>query len=82
MKSKHKKSIICLVDTTEAILNAMEKNGIKADCVAEKPEFKILVHLLKTIIDNEIGISNSLSDKIKNLTDKLDLDKAHSKTVH
>lgn len=82
MKSKHKESIVCLVDATESILNAMEKHGIDADEVASKPEFKILVHLIKTIIDGEIGIPNELSDKIKNLTDKLDLDINTNKTVH
>ena len=82
MKSKHKESIVCLVDATESILNAMEKHGIDADEVASKPEFKILVHLIKTIIDGEIGIPNELSDKIKNLTDNLDLDNNTNKTVH
>ena len=65
MKSKHKESIVCLVDATESILNAMEKHGIDADEVASKPEFKILVHLIKTIIDSEVGIHNELSDKLK-----------------
>ena len=82
MKSKHKESIVCLVDATESILNAMEKHGIDADEVASKPEFKILVHLIKTIIDGEIGIPNELSNKIKNLTDNLDLDNNTNKTVH
>ena len=82
MKSKLKESIVCLVDATESILNAMEKHGIDADEVASKPEFKILVHLIKTIIDGEIGIPNELSDKIKNLTDNLDLDINTNKTVH
>ena len=82
MKSKHKESIVCLVDATESILNAMEKHGIDADEVASKPEFKILVHLIKTIIDGEIGIPNELSDKIKNLTDNLNLDINTNKTVH
>ena len=82
MKSKHKTSIVCLVDATESILNAMEKHGIDADEVASKPEFKILVHLIKTIIDGEIGIPNELSNKIKNLTDNLDLDNNTNKTVH
>ena len=82
MKSKHKESIVCLVEATESILNAMEKHGIDADEVASKPEFKALVHLIKTIIDGEIGIPNELSDKIRNLTDNLDLDNNTNKTVH
>ena len=36
----------------------------------------------ETIIDGEIGIPNELSDKIKNLTDNLDLDNNTNKTVH
>mgnify|MGYP000008088455 CR=1 FL=1 len=82
MKSKHKKSILCLVNTTEAILNAMEKSKIDPDKVASRPEFKILVHLLKTIIDNEIGIPNELADKINALKDHLDLDSDTNKTLH
>jgi hypothetical protein len=82
MKSKHKESIICLVDATESILNAMEKHGINADTVANKQEFKILVHLLKTIIDSEVGLPNELSDKLKNLTDNLHVDSNTTKTVH
>ena len=49
MKSKHKKAIMCLVDTTEAILNVFQKHKINPDKVAEHYEFKVLVHLLKTI---------------------------------
>ena len=82
MKSKHKKSIVCLVESTEALLNVFEKHKIDPDKIANTATFKILVHLIKTIIDGEIGIPNELSDKIKNLTDNLDLDINTNKTVH
>ena len=82
MRSKYKKSIECLVDSTEAILNSMEKHGFDPDTIGSKPEFKILVHLLKTIIDSEVGIPNELSDKLKNITDNLNVDNRTSKTVH
>ena len=78
MKSKHKKAIMCLVDTTEAILDVFEKHKIDPDKVAEHYEFKLLVHLLKTIIDGQSGIPNSLHEKLKDL----DLDKTPSHTVH
>jgi len=71
-----------LVEATESVLNAFEKNKIDPDTVASKPEFKILVHLLKTIIDNEVGIPNELSDKIDTLSENLDLDNAVNKTLH
>ena len=71
MKSKHKKAIVCLINSTEAVLNAMEKSKIDPDKVASRPEFKILVHLLKTIIDNEIGIPNDLAEKINELKAQL-----------
>tara|TARA_B100000427_G_scaffold301977_1_gene285538 strand:- start:2080 stop:2328 length:249 start_codon:yes stop_codon:yes gene_type:complete len=82
MKSKHKKAIVCLINSTEAVLNAMEKSKIDTDKVASRPEFKILVHLLKTIIDNEIGIPNDLAEKINELKDHLDLDNEANKTLH
>lgn len=82
MKSKHKKAIVCLVETTEAVLNKLEKHKIDTDTVASKPEFKILVHLLKTIIDNEMGLPNELSDKLEHLSDQLDLDNDTNKTLH
>ena len=82
MKSKHKKSIVCLVESTEALLNVFEKHKIDPDKIANTATFKILVHLIKTIIDGETGIPNDLAEKINELKDHLDLDNEANKTLH
>ena len=82
MKSKHKKSIVCLVESTEALLNVLEKHKIDPDKIASKPQFKVLVHLIKTIIDGETGIPNELNDRLNELSDNLDLDNESNRTVH
>ena len=48
---KHSKSINALVDVSESMLNAMEQHGVNPEIVANKPEFSVLVHFLKSIID-------------------------------
>ena len=53
---KHNKSINSLVDVTEAMLHAMEKHGVDPETVANKPEFSVLIHFLKSIIDGELKI--------------------------
>ena len=82
MKSKHKKNIVCLVESTEALLNVFEKHKIDPDKIASTATFKILVHLIKTIIDGETGVPNELNDRLNRLTDNLDLDNESSHTVH
>ena len=82
MRSKHKKSIVCLVESTEALLNVLEKHKIDPDKIASKPQFKVLVHLIKTIIDGETGIPNKLNDRLNELSDNLDLDNESNRTVH
>ena len=82
MRSKHKKSIVCLVESTEALLNVLEKHKIDPDKIASKPQFKVLVHLIKTIIDGETGIPNELNDRLNELSDNLDLDNESNHTVH
>ena len=82
MRSKHKKSIVCLVESTEALLNVLEKHKIDPDKIASKPQFKVLVHLIKTIIDGETGIPNELNDRLNELTDNLGLDNESGHTVH
>ncbi len=82
MISKHKKAITVLVDTTEAVLDVLEKNKIDPDKIAQGPEFKVLVHLLKMIIDQQVGIPNELGEKINALSEHLDIDEAIQKTVH
>ena len=63
---KHSTSIEALIDVTEAMLNNMEKHGVDPETVANRQEFTILVHFLKSIIDGELNIPNELTDKIRN----------------
>jgi|TARA_R100000027_G_scaffold3033_1_gene2917 hypothetical protein len=71
---KHSKSITALVDVSEAILNAMEKHGVDPETVANKPEFSVLIHFLKSIIDGELNIPNELTDKIRSASEELGID--------
>jgi len=71
-----------LVESTEALLNVLEKHKIDPDKIASKPQFKVLVHLIKTIIDGETGIPNELNDRLNELSDNLDLDNESNRTVH
>ena len=70
---KHSKSITALVDVSEALLNAMEKHGVDPETVANRPEFSVLIHFLKSIIDGELNIPNELTDRIRNSTEELGL---------
>ena len=70
---KHSKSITALVDVSEALLNAMEKHGVDPETVANKPEFSVLIHFLKSIIDGELNIPNELTDRIRNSAEELGL---------
>ena len=71
---KHSKSIKALLDVTEAMLHAMEKHGVNPETVANRPEFSVLIHFLKSIIDGELNIPNALTDTIRNKADELGLD--------
>ena len=68
---KHSKGMSALVDTSEALLNAMETHGIDPETVANRPEFSVLVHFLKSIIDGELNIPNELTDRIRNSAEEL-----------
>ena len=70
---KHSKSITSLIDVTEAMLHAMEKHGVDPETVANRPEFSVLVHFLKSIIDGELNIPNELTETIRNKSDELGL---------
>ena len=48
---KHSTSIKALVDVSEAMLNAMEQHGIDPETVANRNEFTVLIHFIKSIID-------------------------------
>ena len=74
---KHSKGITALIDVTEAMLHAMEKHGVDPETVANRPEFTVFVHFLKSIVDGELNIPNDLTDTIRNKSEEfcLDIDK-------
>lgn len=71
MIERHKRSIQCLADVTEYILHAMSKNGMDTEQVSRLPEFRVLVHFLKSIIDGEMQIANDLTDRIKKVANSI-----------
>ena len=71
---KHKKSINCLVDVTEAMLDQMEKYNIDPETVTQRPEFTMFVHFLKSILDGELNIPNDLTETIRNKADEFGID--------
>ena len=71
-----------LIDTSEALLNAMETNGIDPETVANRPEFSVLIHFLKSIIDGELNIPNELTERIRNAAFQLDLDHKINKKLN
>ena len=71
---KHSKGMQALIDTSEAMLNAMETNGIDPETVSNRPEFTVFVHFLKSIIDGELDIPNEVTDAIRNKSDELGFD--------
>tara|TARA_Y100001937_G_C7017546_1_gene283860 strand:+ start:522 stop:776 length:255 start_codon:yes stop_codon:yes gene_type:complete len=79
---KHNKGIKTLVDTSEALLNAMEMNGIDPETVSNRPEFTVLVHFLKSIIDGELNIPNDLTDRIRDTAFQLNLDHKVNKKLN
>ena len=79
---KHNQGMKALVDTSEALLNAMETNGIDPETVSNRPEFTVLVHFLKSIIDGELNIPNDLTDRIRDTAFQLDLDHGINKKLN
>ena len=79
---KHNKGMKALIDTSEALLNAMETNGIDPETVANRPEFSVLIHFLKSIIDGELNIHNELTERIRNAAFQLDLDQRINKKLN
>ena len=71
---KHSKGMKALIDVSEAMLNAMETNEIDPETVANRPEFTVLIHFLKSIIDGELNIPNELTDRIRSASEELGLD--------
>ena len=70
------------MDSTEALLNAMEKHGVDPETLSRTPEFVVLVHFLKAIIDGKMEVPNNLSNRIAELADTLDIDKIADTTLH
>ena len=79
---KHSISIKALVDVSEAMLNAMEQHGIDPETVANRNEFTVMIHFLKSIIDGELNIPNELTDRIRNAAFQMDLDQKIDKKLN
>ena len=79
---KQNKGMKTLIDTSEALLNAMEVNGIDPETVSNRPEFSVLIHFLKSIIDGELNIPNDLTDRIRDAAFQLDLDQKINKKLN
>ena len=79
---KHNKSITALVDVSESMLNAMEKHGIDPETVANRPEFSVLIHFIKSIIDGELNIPNELTERIRDAAFQMDLDQKVNKKLN
>lgn len=79
---KHSISIKALVDVSEAMLNAMEQHGIDPETVANRNEFTVMIHFLKSIIDGELNIPNDLTDRIRDAAFQLDIDQKMNKKLN
>ena len=79
---KHSTSIKALIDVSEAMLNAMEQHGIDPETVANRNEFTVMIHFLKSIIDGELNIPNELTERIRDATFQSDLDRKINKKLN
>ena len=79
---KHSTSIKALIDVSEAMLNAMEQHGIDPETVANKNEFTVMIHFLKSIIDGELNIPNELTERIRDASFQWDLDRKINKKLN
>ena len=79
---KHSTSIKAHVDVSEAMLNAMEQHGIDPETVANRNEFTVMIHFLKSIIDGELNIPNELTDRIRDAAFQIDLDQQVNKKLN
>jgi hypothetical protein len=79
---KHSTSIKALVDVSEAMLNVMEKHGIDPETVANRNEFTVMIHFLKSIIDGELNIPNELTDRIRDTAFQMDMDQKLDKKLN
>tara|TARA_Y100000592_G_C5214261_1_gene196402 strand:- start:13 stop:267 length:255 start_codon:yes stop_codon:yes gene_type:complete len=79
---KHSTSIKALIDVSESMLNAMEQHGIDPETVANRKEFTVLVHFIKSIIDGELNIPNDLTERIRDAAFQLDLDQKFNRKLN
>ena len=79
---KHGTSIKALIAVSEAMLNAMEQHGIDPETVANRKEFTVLVHFIKSIIDGELNIPNDLTERIRDAAFQLDLDQKFNRKLN
>ena len=79
---KHSTSIKALIDVSEAMLNAMEQHGIDPETVANRNEFTVMIHFLKSIIDGELNIPNDLTNRIRDAAFQSDLDQKLNKKLN
>ena len=79
---KHSTSIKALIDVSEAMLNAMEQHGIDPETVANRNEFTVMIHFLKSIIDGELNIPNELTERIRDASFQIDLDHKINKKLN
>ena len=79
---KHSTSIKALVDVSEAMLNAMEQHGIDPETVANRNEFTVMIHFLKSIIDGELNIPNELTERIRDAAFQMNLDQKLDKKLN
>ena len=79
---KHSTSIKALIDVSEAMLNAMEQHGIDPETVANRKEFTVLIHFIKSIIDGELNIPNDLTERIRDAAFQLDLDQKFNRKLN
>ena len=79
---KHSTSIKALIDVSEAMLNSMEQHGIDPETVANRNEFTVMIHFLKSIIDGELNIPNELTDRIRDTAFQIDLDQTLDKKLN
>ena len=63
-----------MIDVTEAMLHVMEEKGIDPETVANRTEFSVLIHFLKSIIDGELNIPNELTDSLRQKSEELGFD--------
>jgi hypothetical protein len=64
------------------MLNAMEQHGVDPETVANRPEFSVLIHFLKSIIDGELNIPNELTDRIREEAFQHELDSRINKRLN